>query len=208
METIAAVSEHPDDFLSHPLFVRSRNPMLVADDERRLVEANSAACLFLRQPLDAVRKLRIDDLTMHDTRPRLDAMWSEFLKGTSRARTTPWSLQMPDGSTVPIDLSSTPNYRPGLHLAVILPRAAHALDERLDSAAAPTHRVLTPREREALTLVALGHTGIEIASQLFLSPATVQTHVANALMKLGARNRAHGITLALAANELGLGTQP
>lgn len=66
--------------------------------------------------------------------------------------------------------------------------------------------MLTKREREILTLVALGNTGVEIASRLFLSPATVQTHVVNALIKLGAKNRAHGITLAIQANELDLET--
>jgi len=46
------------------------------------------------------------------------------------------------------------------------------------------------------------------AAALFLSPATVQTHVTNSLIKLGAKNRAHGISIALRAGELDLGEGP
>lgn len=205
MEGIPTVSEDDEDFRSHPLFVRSLNPMLVADDERRLVDANAAACLFLRRSVDAIRTLKVDDLTAPDARSGLDAMWSGLLAGTSATQTTPWDLQMPDGTSIPVDLSATPNYRPGLHLAILLFPAAPSLNERLDDAMAPPATVLTKREREVLSLVALGNTGIEIAHRLFLSPATVQSHVANALIKLGAKNRAHGITLALQAGELDLG---
>lgn len=205
MEGIPSVSEHHEDFRSHPLFVRSLNPILVADDERRLVDANAAACRFLRRSVDAVRTLKVDDLTAPDARPGLDAIWSGLMAGTSAARTTPWDLQMPDGTSIPVDLSATPNYRPGLHLAILLCPAARTLDERPEHATATPGSVLTKREREVLTLVALGNTGIEIADRLFLSPATVQTHVANALIKLGAKNRAHGIMLALQAGELDLG---
>lgn len=53
------------------------------------------------------------------------------------------------------------------------------------------------REREVLTLLAMGSTDVQIAQQLGLSPATVQTHVRNAKGKLGARTRAQAVALAL-----------
>jgi DNA-binding NarL/FixJ family response regulator len=49
---------------------------------------------------------------------------------------------------------------------------------------------LTDREREVLTLVADGRSNTQIADDLFLSPATVKTHVNRAMTKLGARDRA------------------
>ena len=64
--------------------------------------------------------------------------------------------------------------------------------------------MLTDRERQVLTLVALGNTGDQIAAQLSLAPSTVQTHVVNALNKLRAKNRAHGIAIALQTGELDL----
>lgn len=75
------------------------------------------------------------------------------------------------------------------------------IDALIVSLKPATHNVLTRRERDVLTLVALGNTGVQIAEQLFLSPATVQTHVASALLQLGARNRAHAITLALQTHD-------
>jgi predicted ATPase/DNA-binding CsgD family transcriptional regulator len=49
---------------------------------------------------------------------------------------------------------------------------------------------LTARELEVLQLVAAGRTNKEIASELVLSPATVQRHTVNLYRKIGARGRA------------------
>ncbi len=48
-----------------------------------------------------------------------------------------------------------------------------------------------------LGLLAAGRTNKEIAAQLFLSPATVERHVANVYRKIGARRRAEAATYAL-----------
>jgi DNA-binding NarL/FixJ family response regulator len=61
--------------------------------------------------------------------------------------------------------------------------------------------LLTEREREVLELVGQGKTNDEIASELFVSPATVKTHVSRVLSKLYARDRAQ---LVVAAYETGL----
>jgi DNA-binding NarL/FixJ family response regulator len=55
---------------------------------------------------------------------------------------------------------------------------------------------LTEREREVLTLVAKGLSNAEIGGRLYVSPATVKTHVARILTKLGARDRAQLIVIA------------
>jgi DNA-binding CsgD family transcriptional regulator len=56
---------------------------------------------------------------------------------------------------------------------------------------------LSAREREILARVARGQDGPEIAEDLVVSPATVRTHIGNAIRKLGARSRAHAIAIAL-----------
>ena len=55
---------------------------------------------------------------------------------------------------------------------------------------------LTAREREILELLARGQSNDEIAQQLYLSRATVKTHVGNVFMKLDLRDRAQAVVFA------------
>jgi DNA-binding CsgD family transcriptional regulator len=57
--------------------------------------------------------------------------------------------------------------------------------------------LLTPREVEALRLVADGYTGSEIAARLSISPATVATHMGHIYERLGVSNRAAAVAVAI-----------
>ncbi|GAB3532207.1 response regulator transcription factor [Arthrobacter tecti] len=58
---------------------------------------------------------------------------------------------------------------------------------------------LTAREREVFTLIAQGRSNTEIAGDLFLSEATVKTHVGHILAKLAARDRVQAVVMAYEA---------
>ncbi|MFE3558076.1 response regulator [Streptomyces sp. NPDC059193] len=60
---------------------------------------------------------------------------------------------------------------------------------------------LTPREREVLGLVGAGLPNADIAERLFLSSATVKTHVHRCMSKLGLSSRAQAVVV---AHEFGL----
>jgi pimeloyl-ACP methyl ester carboxylesterase/DNA-binding CsgD family transcriptional regulator len=60
-----------------------------------------------------------------------------------------------------------------------------------------TEPALTARERQVLELVAQGHTDVQIAERLLLSPHTVHRHVANARTKLGVPTRSAAAAWAL-----------
>jgi DNA-binding NarL/FixJ family response regulator len=55
---------------------------------------------------------------------------------------------------------------------------------------------LTQREVEVLTLIADGKSNAEIARELFISEATVKTHINNLFAKAGLRDRAQAVTYA------------
>jgi DNA-binding NarL/FixJ family response regulator len=64
------------------------------------------------------------------------------------------------------------------------------------------HPILTPREREVLTLITQGYTNPAIASKLFVSLTTVESHRKNLYSKLKVRNTAMLIRYALDNNLL------
>jgi DNA-binding NarL/FixJ family response regulator len=67
---------------------------------------------------------------------------------------------------------------------------------RPPAAAHPGLDTLTDREREVLVAVAAGRSNDELARELYVSPATVKTHVSRLLAKLGARDRAQLVVVA------------
>lgn len=68
---------------------------------------------------------------------------------------------------------------------------------KLGEGGSGTRDKLTPREREVLRLIALGHTSVEIAEKLGLSPRTIETHRARIHRKLALDTRAQLVQYAL-----------
>lgn len=192
-------------------FEWSRHPMLIADDKRRWVTGNAAACDLLRIPREEVPWRAMDDFTPPSELKRLEEQWDVFL--ASGAAEGWYQLYVPDRGSLPVEFSAIANVLPARHLSIfITPDQA-----RLESAdGVSNHELgwtpvvaedqgrlpLTKREREVMTLIASGLQSGDIAGRLFLSPETVKSHAHNAMAKLGAHTRAHAVAITLVTGQI------
>ena len=84
--------------------------------------------------------------------------------------------------------------------APMTPRIAREIIRELQPAPkdenAPAADMLSEREQEILNWVALGHSRTKIAQTLYISPATVHSHIKNIYAKLQAHNRTEAINRA------------
>jgi DNA-binding NarL/FixJ family response regulator len=85
----------------------------------------------------------------------------------------------------------------------VVARLVASYVDRPPAAPGDPHRLdpLSDRERDVLALIGAGRSNPEIAAELFISLATVKSHVRHILAKLDLRDRPHAIVL---AHECGL----
>lgn len=180
------------------VFATSVVPMFLLDNERRIVEANPAARLLLRASSADLRLYDAARLTPPHMATQLEAAWEE-LQRTGRVCGS-YDLLLPDGSLMNVNYCMVANVLPGLHLAAGMPASwpQDELGADLEQAGGGEDRPsLSPRERQVLALSASGADLARIAEELTISPLTAKTHLRNVHRRLGARNRAHAITLAI-----------
>ena len=93
--------------------------------------------------------------------------------------------------------------------ALLAPEVTQRVIERStaghDRSEDPRIALLTERERDVLIALARGMSNAEIAADLFVSGATVKSHVSHILTKLDARDRVQAV---IAAHESGLMDPP
>jgi DNA-binding NarL/FixJ family response regulator len=99
--------------------------------------------------------------------------------------------------------------------AVVAPSTTRRLIDRFapllpagDAAGSAQLSDLTEREHEVLILVAQGLSNAELAQRLFVSEATVKTHVGRILAKLGLRDRVQAVVYAYENGLVRAGRQP
>jgi DNA-binding NarL/FixJ family response regulator len=150
--------------------------------------------------LDATRRISVDP-SLASTRIVILTTFDldEYVHDALRAGASGFLLK----DTMPVDLLNAVRVVAAGD-ALIAPRITRRLIEEFARRPGPTlahpehNRLeqLTEREREVLLLVAKGRSNSEIAAGLYVSHATVKTHVSRLLMKLDARDRAQLVMLA------------
>jgi DNA-binding CsgD family transcriptional regulator len=139
---------------------------------------------FMRWSFRTYPHVKVGSTTCRDVPPSILASTTFLLNERSAPRTEATAYTLFD-----VD-------EEGIH------RVAVFTSEREALAAVAGKPVLTPREREVIRLLAQGLTSPQIADQLFVSPATVRTHVQNARRRLGASTSAQAVSMALKLREI------
>jgi len=189
--------------------------ILTADGIEVVAEATNGS-----EAVDAVRRHRPDVVLMDIRMPEMDGLAAtrQILSGTGAAprviMLTTFDLDhyvyaaLTAGASGFLLKDVTPEHlvnavrlvRDGD--AMLAPAITRRLVERFaqrDADVPVVHRdlsVLTPRELEVLGLLAHGLSNSELAGRLHLSEATVKTHVARILAKLGLRDRVQAVVVA------------
>ncbi len=175
-------------------FRQSKNPMVLADDRRRIVDINGS--------LLAVLGRKRKDLLGHpiyefvDGGPVLsDTEWEAALE--EGQFTGEAALLCADGGRVAVQWGASTEFATGRRLVLFVALSTSRWGARFRSEPQPGDGRLSPRQREIVGLVAQGMTGQEIADELVIAHETVRTHLRTAMGRLGARSRAHLVAKAL-----------
>jgi DNA-binding CsgD family transcriptional regulator len=164
--------------------------MALLDEQRCHVEVNGAYVSLLGYPVRELRGHPVYEFVVGG--PQVTAAeWREALRGGSFTGET--EMRCADGHTVSVQWAANPEQVTGRRLVLFVALStsrwgAHARR----SVATPLDKLpLTTRELEIVSLIALGRTGPEIADELRIAHDTVRSHARNAMLKSGARSRAH-----------------
>ncbi|HEV2922854.1 MAG TPA: LuxR C-terminal-related transcriptional regulator [Solirubrobacteraceae bacterium] len=176
-------------------FKQSRNAMVLLDGNRCHVDANGAYLKLL-----GYRRAELIDQPMYGFvvgGPLVSsAEWRAALRRGEFAGEA--ELRPADGGRVGVQWAATTEIITGRRLVLVVALSTSRWGPRFRRTMTPPQSaILSAREREVVRLVALGNTGPEIADELRIAHDTVRTHARNAMVKVGARSRAHLVAKAL-----------
>ena len=175
------------------VFERTSNPVVVLDEHRMIVGLNDPAVALLGGEREQLIGASMAESIVPSERQRSAEDWAAFLRSGEYAGTR--DLVRPDGSTVQVDFAARLADVGGTRRAIYVLMVHDGPGERPEPTAAELS--LTAREREIVTLIALGRDTGEIAAELHISPETVRSHVRNAMSKLGVHTRAQLVAVVL-----------
>ncbi len=169
------------------LFRLSTNPVALIDTERRFVEVNDSLVELFGRTREEIIGSEVPYTVSPSERSSSARRWDSFLLRGSSSGTG--HLVRADGAKVECDFAARMVVLDGRQLAVYVfsTRSTAWPSPRAKRSAAKS---LTRREREVVTLIALGRETDGIARELCVSSETVRSHVRNAMSKLHAHTRA------------------
>jgi PAS domain S-box-containing protein len=183
------------------VFQNSSHPVVLIDDQRRLVEANDAALeIAQRTRLEVLGSPVIDFIAPAD-RAESDRRWQEIVHTESGEYWGTGTLLRADQSEVSIEFASRMVQVGGRRLAVYVFMSEVGGPPFAKPTSPSQETPLTKRERQIVTAIAMGHETPQIAEDLHISPATVRTHVRNAMTKLQVHTRAHLVARVLSQSD-------
>jgi PAS domain S-box-containing protein len=180
------------------VFERTANPVALLDEQRRIVDLNEPSAELLGASREALKGRSIRDSVKPSERASADEDWREFLRSGEYSGSR--DLLRPDGSEVQIDFAARLAEIGGERMAIYV-AMVHDEPEPLRIARGAANLGLTEREREVVTLIAMGLDTGDIAAELHISPETVRTHVRNAMGKLNVHTRAQLVAVVLCGDE-------
>jgi DNA-binding CsgD family transcriptional regulator len=179
------------------VFERTSNPIVLLDEQQQIIHINDAALSLLGEDGGVIGTSMADRINPAE-RPLAATEWQAFLRSGEGSGTR--ALVRSNGSEVDVDFAARLAMIGGRRLAIYVALAGD--DRSVAPPATLDHELpLTNREREVVTLIALGRGTDQIAEQLHISPETVRTHVRNAMSKLGTHTRAQLVAVVLSAEK-------
>jgi PAS domain S-box-containing protein len=177
-------------------FTRSRNAMVLLDDQRRHVEVNGAYLALIGYQRRELIGRPVYELLAHGPLATTQ-QWEAAL--AQRQFTGQAEIVGAGGQHVMVEFAGHPEVVTGRRLVLfVVLRTARAGRTLPETPASPAEtRALSNRELDVVRLLALGLTGPEVAEELQLAHNTVRTHVRNAMAKSGARSRAQLVARAV-----------
>ena len=182
-------------------FQRSRNAMLLTDEQRVILDANAAFVSLIGRQRGTLVSRHVWELVVDGPQYSTDEWERAIAAGRFDGEV---ELMSGEGRPVAVQWAASAETVSGGRRVLFVALSASRWGARLRRIAEPEPqgRGLSPRELEVVRLVSLGSSGPEIADELHISHETVRSHVRNAMQKLGARSRAHLVARALAEGHL------
>jgi PAS domain S-box-containing protein len=178
-------------------FKRSRNGMVLLDEDRVAVDANPAWLALLGHRRSALVGRPIYEFVV-DGPVATTAEWRAAIARDEFTGVV--DMLRADGEAVTVQFAGHPETATGRRLILMVAMSTARSGRRIreEASAAAPEEALSVREQEVVRLIGGGNTGPEIAEELHISHNTVRTHAFNAMTKLNARSRAHLVAKALA----------